>query len=165
MSKNDDSDFDLNAGDIDECTQVRVQPSIQAAGLFNLNHMNTKKTENCSNNLNTVSFHAQSASCLTQTSSRPTESSKNYSSEITDFNKPHKVSSEKTTKRLYEFQSKVEEKVKNMIKEKEENEMEECSFRPSILNNTKRRNIQTFLTQMQKYSDIKKKKIENFYNG
>ena len=63
--------------------------------------------------------------------------------------------------RFYQYQAKVNEKIQGLAKKFEEKEIEECSFKPTILNKSKPRTVNDFLTQMNRYDEMRKEKVRN----
>ena len=160
MSNNEDSDLDVNTGDIDECTVIRTQPSIQpkrASSLECLNdtkpaqlviHSHTHETSGTNYSIG-HSHLSKNSLCIEECYHDKFEIKPARDRGVQDI-----------TKRLYHFQTKVNEKVEKLAREKSDLEMKECSFKPSIFNKSKRRSIDTFLKNMQDYSEIKNRNIE-----
>lgn len=163
MSNNDDSDLDFCTGDTDECTVVRVQPSVpinRAASASKFKETKKFARDMQVNAKKAISHNHESS--LTNYSFGQSHQAKSSLCIEKDYWKKtgKKISSKEITKRLYNFQNKTDEKVNRLVKQKEAQEMLECSFKPSILNKTKRRSIDSFLRQMQNYSEIKNKNME-----
>ncbi|OMJ69659.1 hypothetical protein SteCoe_32555 [Stentor coeruleus] len=62
--------------------------------------------------------------------------------------------------RFYKHQEKVNEKIKNLTKIMEEKQVEECTFKPTILNKSKTRSVPQFLRHMDKYNEFKKDRLK-----
>ena len=166
MSIIDDSDLDMNLGDIDECTNIQMRPSVQTNAFITTDQSVIQKEENVKDNhkKNSSNYHDVSrTNCSIGVSHKSRSTAFNE-----DMNYEEKFKSKLNNKnhltdipkRLYKFQDKVNEKVKRLVKEKEKTEMNECSFKPSVASNGKTRTVQTFLEHMQKHTDNKNKKIE-----
>lgn len=160
MSNIDDSDFDTDFGmDIDEATFIRIQPSIQTSALYpsNKNLGTINKFQNSFLTADCIHSHQASRTTCSVENSKKSQNSLFEEPQLSQCLKtePHSL-----PKRLYSFKQKVDQKVKTLIKQKEDYEIKECSFKPAILNNTKRRSIQTFLKHMEYYSDKKKIQIK-----
>lgn len=173
MSSSDDSisDFDMDAGDTGEGVEIKVQSSMHQS-IFKTQAIleeqesepdlgiDEDQMEDWEDDSQAPSIYKKALSEKSLLSKPPLSKRQKYFHLFDE--KPKKRSKNFDVKeRFYKHQDRVKEKIEKLTEIVKEQEIEECTFRPTILNkNKKNRTVDEFLATMQKFEDNKKDKIK-----
>ncbi|OMJ88054.1 hypothetical protein SteCoe_10128 [Stentor coeruleus] len=171
------SDFDMDMDDVNEGVEIKVQSSMQQSVKklqeivdedppeFGIDEDNMEDWESDSQ-APSLYRKAQSIKSEKSISSRAQRIEKLKCKYYYLFDGPQKKKRGKVDVegRFYKHQEKVNEKIKNMTKIMEEKQVEECTFKPTILNKSKTRSVPDFLKHMNKYDEHIKTKLKTKIN-
>lgn len=164
-SSSSDSDFDMDMGDTGEGVEIKVAASIQQS-IFKTHAVieeesdpdlgiDEENMEDWDEDSKAPSIYKKAPSMA---SLKEEEKRLKYYHLFDD--KPRKKRPPCDVKeRFYKHQDKVKEKIDTLSKQIKEKEVEECTFKPTILNKSKTKGVAEFLHQVQKYEDNKKEKL------
>ena len=175
MSSSDDSisDFDMDAGDTGEGVEVKVQSSMHQS-IFKTQAIleeqesepdlgiDEDQMEDWEDDSQAPSIYKKALSEKSLPSKPPLSKRQKYFHLFDE--KPKKRSKNFDVKeRFYKHQDRVKEKIEKLTEIVKEQEIEECTFRPTILNKNnkgKQRTVDEFLANMQKFEENKKDKVK-----
>ena len=167
MSSSDSSDFDMDMDDVNEGAQVRVQASVlQSARKIEI-MSDDMPSEIEEENMDDWDDDSQALSIYKHPIVEEEKSKEESKTEkklkfyhLFDKPKEKRTSKLDVEGRFYKYKAKVNEKIQSLAKVLEEKEVEECSFKPTILNKSKTRSVPEFLKNMKRFEEKRQEKIK-----
>ena len=168
MSSSGSSDFDMDMDDVNEGAQVRVQASVQQSVVRKIeaasddapSEIEEEDMDDWDDDSQALSIYKQP---IVEEKSNKEESQTMRKLKFYHlFDEPTKKRTSKldVEERFYKYKAKVNEKTQSLAKVLEEKEVEECSFKPTILNKSKTRSVPEFLKNMKKFEERRQEKIK-----
>lgn len=168
-SSNDSlSDFDMDAGDTGEGVEIKVQSSMHQS-IFKTQAIMEEESEpdmgidedqmedwEDDSKAPSIYRQPQSEKSLTQ---KPPLSKRLKYYHLFDEEPKKRLKNADVKERFYKHQEKVKEKIEKLSEKIKEQEIEECTFKPTILNKNRTRTVNEFLAHMQKFEENKKDKV------